>query len=172
MLCRMMPAQPPLHVRLAVVLGCVGLLGAALRSEAAPPIDGGSDAFNWMYGAGPPPGLSYGEPETDNVWASFGCETRSGRVKLHITSGGEPAHAYGSHWRARVRMASGDRRRAYMARGEGGDLGEEISAVIPTRDPVLRAFAQSGRLSIDGYRQNAETPAERRAIRAFLAACR
>src|SRR6266404_236362 len=146
-----MTSPPSSPVCLAVVLACAALLGIASRAKAAPPVDGGSDAFHWGYDAGPPPSLAYGEPETDNVWASFACKARSGRVELHITSNDEPKHAYGSNWRARVRMASGGSRRVYVARGRGGDLGEEVSAVIPVRDSLLRAFARSGRLSIEGW---------------------
>jgi hypothetical protein len=165
----MTPAPSP--VRLAALLGCLTILGAAPRSEAGPRSGGDSDPFSWAHYAGPPPTLVYGEPDTDNLSASFECLAGSGRVKLNIKSDGEQ-HPYGAHWRAHVRLASGASRRVYAARGEAADLGETLSAAITTRDPLLRAFAESGQLSIEGFAQNAETPAERRAIRAFLAICR
>jgi hypothetical protein len=59
----------------------------------------------------------------------------------------------------------------YPARGEGADLGEMRSVELPTNDPVLRAFAASGRLSLDGAPVNAKAPGERRMVRAFFQAC-
>src|SRR6266404_5995728 len=130
-----MTSPPSSPVCLAVVLACAALLGIASRAKAAPPVDGGSDAFHWGYDAGPPPSLAYGETETDNVWASFACKARSGRVELHITSNDEPKHAYGSILRARVRMASGGSRRVYLGSGRGGPMAAQVLAVLSLRDP-------------------------------------
>jgi len=147
-------------------------LAAMLTSGCQTIVRPGPDPFAWATSSDPLK-LTYGEDATDNVGLWLACDPASGVVTFgffseELASG----RAYGERWTTESRLRSGAASGRYRAQAELGDAGAMVEAKATASDTVLAAFAKSGMIAIDGAEQNAETPEERSAIRAFLTACR
>jgi hypothetical protein len=129
--------------------------------------------FSWEIAVtGNQVSLTYGVEGTDSVGLGMQCQRGSGRVRFGYRLDEQAdTHAYGAQWGAKITLASGSLARRYIAHGEASELGPYVTAETSSRDPALVAFGRSGRISIDGWRQDASGAAELRHIREFLARC-
>ena len=151
-----------------MILGLAATLTSGCQTIARP----GSDPFAWQ-GSSDPLKLTYEEDATDNVGLWLTCDPAFGVVTFgSISEESASGRAYGERWITESRLRSGAASGRYRAQAEIGDAGAMVEAKAAASDPVLAAFAKSGMIAIDGAEQNAETPEERSAIRAFLTACR
>jgi hypothetical protein len=75
-------------------------------------------------------------------------------------------------WPATARLHSGSVRGSWRGTANYGELGATVDVDIPASDPVMRAFAASGRLGRAGEEWRVRSRAERQAISRFFARCR
>ena len=143
------------------------LLAAAALSGCATS-DAGRDARGWFFNAeGGETKLAYGTPQSDDTPLMLSCSGATGRVTLSQTAR-KPGDG--------VTLASGGRRTTFYGEAEADPLGggTTVTAEAAVTAPVLSAFRDSGRLSIEENGRAAElhaTPAERARIQQFFGAC-
>ncbi len=144
----------------------LSLVLALAACGAAPPSGRGVDGV-WSAELLPTQAtLSLAPEESDNLVIGMTCRPGGGRVRVdYPVSGDRKAGVIsvrsgkaGAEWPARLRP-------------EGEFSPPSAEAEVPARDPVLAAFAHSGRLAVDGRALDARDEAERAAVIAFFALC-
>jgi hypothetical protein len=150
----------------------MGLQPGVADAGASQP--GRANPFTWdVSETGKEIGLTYGLEGADSIGLSMHCQRGSGRVQFgYRTDEGRRTHAYGAQWKTKAVLASGSAKRRYAADAEAGELGPYVTARTSSGDPVLAAFGRSGRMTVDGARQDAGGAGDLRHIRSFLARCR
>ena len=127
--------------------------------------DAARDTRGWFFNTDGEVKLAYGTPQSDDVALMLSCQPRSGRVA--VSQGGlRPGDG--------VTLVSGGRRTTFYGEAEPDQIagGVFVTAATDVREPVLAAFAGSGRLAVgDAPRPFYATPAEQMQIRQFFATC-
>ncbi len=116
------------------------------------------------------PKLAFGVDGTDYLAVLFLCDPASGSVTFNVPVG--EGQVVGE-----VKLRSGGVVRRYDVLPQSEPDGYELAYFRTDRaDPVLKAFATSGRLAVDAYgafvSHDVKTASEREAVANFAKACR
>lgn len=156
---------------LAITAAAITL--AACATARAPVVE--DPPFTWTFEevGGGEVVLYFGDAGTDNVGLGFRCRGGSGKVTFSSVLGEDYARTGKGQasWSTTVRLSSGAQKRSYPARAERGAPEPIVTAETRLDDPVLKAFAQTGRIVIERYPQYASTAGDLAAIRRFMDAC-
>lgn len=153
-------------IRLIAAAGLAATLAAACASEPPQPTQTPGMGWSLSQVEGEGAKLVYGRPQSDDVVIMLTCEPRSNQVHIAALADKGAAHE--------LALKSGDKQRRYPAEAGPAGFGDGLVLESATRpdDPVLAAFAASGRLSVDaGGRAVAVPAADPRRARTFLASC-
>jgi hypothetical protein len=136
-----------------------GALSACASPISAPAT--GAEGMSWSASDdGAAARLAFGVPNSDVLVVMFSCAPRSGAVEVMMPG------ATG----ALVTLAS-DHSAARLRAAPIGDM-EGVAGSLPTHEPVLKAFARSGRLKLESGGRAAELPAAAPAmVQRYLAGC-
>jgi hypothetical protein len=152
------------------LLGVAALCAVALTASASQ----GADTLAWhLSDEDVRMKLAYGQADTDNVGLILRCHPGTGIVYLRwpLDEAAGVGRPYGAKWSSEIRLASGRKNERLAVEVENGDSGPEATADPSAYGPVMKAFAKTGRISVDGTAQHAQTSGERRAIRQFMDLC-
>jgi hypothetical protein len=146
--------------RRAIASFIVACALSACATETSPPATG-AEGMDWSASDdGSAAKLAFGVPNSDVLVVMFSCAPRSGAVEVMMPG------AAG----ALVTLAS-DHSSVRMRATPIGDV-DGVMGALPARDPVLRAFARSGRLRLESAGRAADLPAASPAmVQRYLAAC-
>jgi hypothetical protein len=115
------------------------------NERPGPAADPAADEMSWLVSEGEIPALTYGVPQTDNVQIWFRCvgpgQLEAGFIRPEAALREEPAFT----------LASNGVQATFPVTTEPVELGENtVSAQsqIPTDDPVIQAFAETGSLEL------------------------